>query len=263
MMSRALLLSDDAEIVQQARARDLRRRRPMRPWRDLRRSSTRICSSTARRAAFRRPRRRALLVQAFLGEAIETVEKRGAARGACGSGRALAADRLTCAARPGERTMDATIRSAGIAPYDLAEVRADFPRCAKQRLWQAARLSRQRRLGPEAARRDRPHGARLRDTNTPTCIAACTSSPMRRPRPMRARARRSAPSSTRPRPTRSSSRARRPRRSTSSPHRWAAARDRRGRRDRPLDHGAPFQHRALAFPARAQGAVINWAPVRR
>ena len=28
---------------------------------------------------------------------------------------------------------------------------------------------------------------------------------------------------------------------------------RRGRRDRALDHGAPLQHRALAFPARAQG----------
>ena len=29
--------------------------------------------------------------------------------------------------------------------------------------------------------------------------------------------------------------------------------DRGGGRDHPLDHGAPFQHRALAFPARAQG----------
>ena len=28
---------------------------------------------------------------------------------------------------------------------------------------------------------------------------------------------------------------------------WGAAEYRRGRRDRPLDHGAPFQHRALAF----------------
>ena len=32
-----------------------------------------------------------------------------------------------------------------------------------------------------------------------------------------------------------------------------AMRHRRGRRDRALDHGAPFQHRAVAFPARAQG----------
>jgi len=35
------------------------------------------------------------------------------------------------------------------------------------------------------------------------------------------------------------------------------------RRDRALDHGAPFQHRAVDFLREHHGAVIKWAPSRR
>ena len=38
---------------------------------------------------------------------------------------------------------------------------------------------------------------------------------------------------------------------------------RRGRRDRALDHGAPLQHRALAFPPRAQGLRAQVGADRR
>ena len=39
--------------------------------------------------------------------------------------------------------------------------------------------------------------------------------------------------------------------------------DRSGRRDRALDHGAPFQHRALALPARAEGRGDQMGADRR
>ena len=42
---------------------------------------------------------------------------------------------------------------------------------------------------------------------------------------------------------------------------FGARRHRRGRRDRALDHGAPLQHRAVAFHRERKGAVIKWAPV--
>ena len=84
-------------------------------------------------------------------------------------------------------------------------------------LRQAARLSRQRRLGAEAARGHRAARRTPTSTNTPTFIAACIISPMPRPKPTRRRARACAASSTPPRSRRSSSRARRPRRSISSP----------------------------------------------
>ena len=84
-------------------------------------------------------------------------------------------------------------------------------------LRQAARLSRQRRLGAEAARRPRPARRISTSTNTPTSIGACTISPMPRPTPTRRRARACAAFSTPARSRRSCSRVRRPRRSTSSP----------------------------------------------
>jgi cysteine desulfurase / selenocysteine lyase len=37
--------------------------------------------------------------------------------------------------------------------------------------------------------------------------------------------------------------------------------DQGGRRDRALDHGAPLQHRAVAFYRERGGAVLKWAPV--
>ena len=92
-------------------------------------------------------------------------------------------------------------------------------------------------------------------TNTPTSIAACTSSPTPRPRPMRPRARRCARFlNAAHRSRRSSSRARPTEAINLVAASLRAAAHRRGRRDRPLDHGAPLQHRALALPARAQAA---------
>ena len=46
-----------------------------------------------------------------------------------------------------------------VTPYDVETIRAEFPILVAAGLWQAARLSRQRRLGAEAARRHRRHGA--------------------------------------------------------------------------------------------------------
>ena len=157
-----------------------------------------------------------------------------------------------------------TGRVTTAAPTTSRRSARDFPILAQQRLRQAAGLSRQRRLGAEAAGGDRRAWCTPTSTNTPTCIAACTTSPMPRPRPTRRRARRVRALPQRaPRPTRSSSPARRPRRSTSSPPRFGRMRDRRGRRDRALDHGAPLQHRALAFPARAQGRGAQVGAGRR
>ena len=71
---------------------------------------------------------------------------------------------------------------------DVAKLRQDFPALAHAGLWQAAGLSRQRRLRAEAACRTRTAWTRRTEPNTPTSIAACTISPTRRPKPTRARA---------------------------------------------------------------------------
>ena len=99
--------------------------------------------------------------------------------------------------------------------------------------------------------------------NTPTCTAGCTISPTPRPRPTRARARRCARSSTR--------RAREEiiftRNATEAinlvAYTFGRERIKAGRRDRALDHGAPFQHRAVAFPARAPGRGDQMGAGRR
>ena len=158
---------------------------------------------------------------------------------------------------------DGSVTDRQALPTTSPSVRARFPVARHGDLRQAARLSRQRRVGAEAAGGDRSHGACLWSTNMPMSIAACTSSPMRPPRLTRARARRCGPSSTRRPPTRSSSRARRPRRSTSSPTRFG----------RLLDIGdgdeivlSIMEHHSNIVPwhflRERAGAVIKWAPVR-
>jgi hypothetical protein len=129
-------------------------------------------------------------------------------------------------------------------------------------LWQAAGLSRQRRLGAKAETVLDRMTRRPTAKNTPMCIAGCIISPMRRPRPMRARARKCAASSMPSARKRSSSPAMPPRRSTWWPI-VSAPQHQAGRRNRALDHGAPFQHRALAFPARAPGRGDQMGAGRR
>ena len=100
-------------------------------------------------------------------------------------------------------------------------------------------------------------------TNTPTCIAGCIISPTRRPRPTRRRARRCGDSSMPARKeeiifTRNATEA-----INLVASRFGRERIKRGRRDRALDHGAPFQHRAVAFPARAPGRGDQMGAGRR
>ena len=136
--------------------------------------------------------------------------------------------------------------------YDVNRIREDFPDPRHAGLRQAARLSRQRRLGAKAEGGARPPPARLHRR-----IRQCASRPalprQRRDRSLRGRARES------PRLPQRGAHGRdhlHPQRHRGhQPGRLhVRARAHQGRRrDRALDHGAPFQHRALAFPARAPG----------
>ena len=92
----------------------------------------------------------ALMVEAFVGEAVEAIGERGRARGADGSGACLAeGEGLTDASRSDQRLLRRRPHPAG------------FPGAVDAGLWQAAGLSRQRRLRAEAEGRARPHPARL------------------------------------------------------------------------------------------------------
>ena len=153
--------------------------------------------------------------------------------------------------------------NAPCGPYDVEAIRARVPDPVAAGLRQAAGLSRQRRLGAEAARRDRRHGANAWRRATPTSIAACTTWPTPRRRRSRTRARTcarflNAGSTEEIVFTKSATEAYNLV-ADSLRHAW----HRGGRRDHPLDHGAPFQHRALAFPARAQGRGDQMGAGRR
>ena len=119
----------------------------------------------------------ALLIQAFVGEAIEAIVNDALRE------LAIAAAQRWLQAR-------ATITGGTNGSYDVALVREDFPALAMQvygkplvYLDNAASAQK-----PKAVldRMTRPTRA-----NTPTCIAACITSPMPRPKPMRAAAERS------------------------------------------------------------------------
>ena len=138
-----------------------------------------------------------------------------------------------------------------VTPYDVETIRAEFPILSQTGLRQAARLSRQRRLGAEAARGDRRHGAHHGDRLLERAPRPALHGE-RRDRGLRGRARGRAALPQRPLDRRDrvheiGDRGLQPRRQLLRHHGA-----RRGRRDHPLDHGAPFEHRALALPARAQ-----------
>ena len=147
------------------------------------------------------------------------------------------------------------------APFDVDDDprRLPDPRPRGQR--QAPGLSRQRRLGAEAARRARHHPVRLRDgiRQRPSRAALSLATP---PPPASRGARDACAASSMRAPTRrSSSPATPPRRSTWSP-RPMARRFRRGRRDR--DHRSwsitPTSCRGISC-ASGKGAVLKWAPM--
>ena len=129
----------------------------------------------------------ALLVQAFVGEAIEGIEHAGLRDALMEHVVAWlkARGELTHASGGDQRLLRRRPHPRG------------FPDPGDAGLRQAAGLSRQRRVGAEAARRCSTASSRPTRRNTPTCIAACITSPTPRPRATRARARRCARSSTR------------------------------------------------------------------
>ncbi len=99
-------------------------------------------------------------------------------------------------------------------------------------------------------------------SNTPMCIAACIISPTRRPKPTRARARRVQHFLNAGRKdeiifTNGTEAI------NLVAYTFGRERIKAGRRDRALGHGAPFQHRALAFPARAPGRGAQMGAGRR
>ena len=117
----------------------------------------------------------ALLIQAFVGEAIESIVNDDLRELAIAAAqRWLEARGMTMHPAVIERCLRRRARAGG------------FPGAGDEGLWQAAGLSRQRRLGAEADCGARPHDARPTRANTPTCIAGCITSPMPRPKPMRA-----------------------------------------------------------------------------
>ena len=182
MMTHALLLSEDAEADNKPEleifADDVR----VRPRRDRGRArrGPAVLPPGARHSA---REAEALLVQAFLGEAIEPIEH--------------------------EALREALMRRVGRLARGAGDVRRMHPAVTQRRLRRrraSARISRSWRCRSTASRwsiSTTPPRRRSRRrcstasstptrTNTPTCIAACIISPMPRPRPTRARARRCA-----------------------------------------------------------------------
>ena len=195
----------------------------------------------------------ALLIQAFLGEAIEGIEHAGLREALMDAvvGLAEGAEAVTCHepthSRPtAPMTSTASARISRSSPRRFTASRSFIsttPRRRKSR----------RRCSTACTRPIR--------RNMPTCIAACIISPTRRPKPTRARARRSRRSSMPGARKRSSSPATPPRRSTSSPILSAAS------ASRPGDEIvlSIMEHHSNIVPwhflRERQGAVIKWAPV--
>ena len=241
MMSRALLLSEGSGVRQQAGARDFRRRRGLRPRRDLRadRRADAVLPALARHR--RRPRRERMLVLAFLAEAIEMIGDEAIVAALEARTRRWLGMEAEAALMAGKRRLRRREDPRG------------FPDPVAEDLRQAAGLSRQCRLGAEAARRARPHPARLhgRIRQRPSRPALPRE---RRDRGLRGCARDGAPLHQRAvgrgdhlHPL--LDRGDQPRRAVLRRHA-----DRGGRRDRPLHPRAPFQHRALALST-ASGAA--------
>ena len=148
-----------------------------------------------------------------------------------------------------------------VAPYDVEAIRARVSDPVAAGLRQAAGLSRQRRLGAEAARRHRRHGRTSWRPATPTFIAACTSWPTRRRNRSRARARPCGSFSTPVRSTRSCSPSRRPRPTTW----WRTSFGRMAIGEGDEIILSIMEHHSNIVPwhflRERKGAVIKWAPV--
>ena len=131
----------------------------------------------------------ALLIQAFVGEAVEGIEHAGL--------RDALMEQV--AAWLEARASEPCTRRSSNGAYDVSPHPRGFPdprRCRST----ASRSSIS--TTPPRRRSRRPcsiASSTPTPPNTPTCIAACITSPMPRPRPTRTRARRCAPSSTPPR----------------------------------------------------------------
>ena len=126
MKSQAILLSPTRDDEQQARARDLRRRRRLRPWRDGRRARSRaaVLSAGARPAAGR-----------GRGDAARGVRRRRdrPRRRRQDSPRRCASDARMARGRASERRRhEPIVRSPPTAPYDVEAIRADFPILAER-----------------------------------------------------------------------------------------------------------------------------------
>ena len=146
--------------------------------------------------------------------------------------------------------------------YDVARDPRGFPDPVDAGLRQAAGLSRQRRLGAKAAGRARPADAglhvRIRQRASRPALSR-----ERRDRRLRGRAREGARVPEREAAGRDHLHPQRHRGDQSGGVYVCARAHPAGRRDRGLHHGAPFQHRAVAFPARAPGRGHQMGAGRR
>ena len=239
---------------QQARAGDLRRRRAMRAMaRPAASSTTTCCSICAPRGLPKHGRREPLACRPFSARRWRSSRtKPSATRWIAHRGRGCRlgvddAPGMTAMDSDDERTSYAALRRRGDPGASFRSCRSEVYGKPLVYLDNAASAQKPRAVIDA-------HGACRWSTTTPTCIAACTTSPTRRRKPSRTRASRCAASSTpssRRRDHLHASRRPRPINLVADPLRPHG--DRGGRRDRPLDHGAPLQHRALALPPRAQG----------
>ena len=200
---------------------------------------------------------------------------RGRGRGAAGAGVRRRGDRGHRARRParradgarrglarGARGADAMHPAVTNGSLRRRPHPRGFPDPRHAGLRQAAGLSRQRGLGAEAQGGARPHPAGLHVGIRQRASRAALPR-QRRDRGLRGRAREGAGV-----PQRGAAR-----RDHLHPQRHRGDQPRRlyvrarahqaGRRDRALDHGAPFQHRAVAFPARAPGRGDQMGAGRR
>ncbi len=235
---------------QQAGARDFRRRRDLRSRRDRRRAGR----DAAVLPAGPRP-----AGEGSAGASDPGVRRRGD-RGDCGRPAARGCNQRGGAMAGGEDVHD----PSGGEERSLRRRQSarGFPRAGAAGLRQAAGLSRQRRLRAEADFRARPHaeGVHVRICQRASRAAL---SRQRRDRSLRRRARKG-----REIPQRGAARGdllHPQRHRGDQPGRVVVCRadDQGRRRDRPVDHGAPFQHRAVAFPARTAGRGAEVGAGRR
>ncbi len=193
----------------------------------------------------------ALLVQAFVGEAVEGIEHAGLRD-------ALMEDVVAWLRARGELMHPAVTNGT----YDVSRIRQDFPILAMQvygkplvYLDNAASAQK-----PQGGARPHPAGLHVRIRQRASRAAL---SRQRRDRGLRGRAREGAgvpqcAAAGRDHLHPQRHRGDQPRRLYVRPRAHQGR-----RRDRALDHGAPFQHRAVAFPARAPGRGDQMGAGRR